>query len=79
MKLPQITLIILASVLFLSCKDSFVNTKDSSSPIKNKPVTPESLDSIPLKDKPIKNTNPKTKGLDTLKPKIAALRTYDQA
>jgi len=77
MKLPQITLIILATMLFLSCKESFVNKKDSSPPIKNKPVVPKSLDSIPLKDKPIKNTNPKTKGLDTLKPRMAVLGTYN--
>lgn len=78
MKLPQITLIILFTTLFLSCKDSFVNTKDSCSPINNKPVVPKSLDSIPLRDKPIKKSNPKTKGLDTLKPRVAALRIHKQ-
>lgn len=78
MKISQITFIILVTTLFLSCKDSFVNTKNSTSPINNKPVVPKSLDSIPLRDKPIKKTKPKTKGLDTLKPRMAALRIHKQ-
>ncbi|MFX0555524.1 hypothetical protein ACOCEA_01930 [Maribacter sp. CXY002] len=73
MKLSQIACTVFLLVSVLSCKDTSLNTKDSSSPKIDKTKTPEYIDSTDLRNLPPKKQVPKTKGLDTLKPKIAAL------